>query len=149
MSDFQRQIRFEPGHSIRRSKGDGQDYGIAAMEMRFLLAGEHGTTQFLMSTGWYPEKAGYQWHHSGPSAWDLGAHWDTPWSEYMTAADGGWSHMDCDARPGGSCWYDGSGLRAEPVMAAFFEHGEDAVWALLEEEYRRIDADALAIGARA
>lgn len=148
MSDFQRQIRFEPGHTIRRSKGDGQNYGIAAMQMRFLLAGEHGTIQFLMSTGWYPEKAGYSWHHSGPSAWDLGAHWDTPWWEGMDDPENGWMHRDCDVRPNGRCWYDGSGLRADPVMEAFFLRGEDAVWALLEEEYRRIAVDALAIGAR-
>lgn len=154
MSELQRLIRFEPGHALRRSKNDGSDYGIASMQIRFLLSGEHGTTQFLMFTGWYPEKTptgrGWnEWHHTAPMAADLGAHWDTPWSDSMTDPENACAHMECDLRPSGSCWYDGSGLRAERVMEEFFLHGEEGVWALLEEEYRRIDADALAIGASA
>jgi hypothetical protein len=147
MSELQRLVRFEPGHTIRRSKDDGSNYGIASMIIRFLLSGEHGTTQFAMFSGWYPEKVpsgrGWnEWHSTSPNAMDLGAHWDAPWSEYMTERDGGYAHRDCDLRPSGSCWYDGSGLRAERVMEQFFLQGEDAVWALLEQEYQRIDADA-------
>ena len=145
---FRRQVRFDPGHTIRRTKGDGSDYGIASMQIRFLLHGEHGTTQFALFSGWYPEKVPVpgrswtDWHHTAPAGLDLGAHWDTPWSEYMTEEDGAYAHRECDMRASGMCWYDGSSLRADEFMETFFREGDDAVWTLLENEYRTIDIEA-------
>lgn len=132
---LRREVRFGKGHAIRKTRGDGQDYGIAAMEIRFLLHGEHGSTQFLLYTGWYPEMVpvpGYrhsEWRHAAPSAWDLGYHWDVP--QY---ADQG-SMPECDCRPSGICFYDGSSLRADGVLERFFLEGEGAVWEVLEAEY--------------
>ena len=64
-----------------------------------------------------------------PMAADLGHHWRTPPYEDCMS-------MDCDILEGRtSCFYDGSGLNAEPVMAALFTDGHDGVWRALDAYY--------------
>lgn len=142
--ELRREIRFEPGHTIRKSKGDGKDYGIGAMNIRFLLHGPRATIQFLMSTGWVPEKVpvpGYsftEWHHSAPNGFDVGYHADEPISEDMREWSGGRDGQgrECDVRPGGRCFYDGSGLAASDLLDRFMVEGDAPVWAELESWYR-------------
>ena len=59
---------------------------------------------------------------------DLGHHWTTPTYE-------GEGTYDCEYVPGGTCYYDGSGLTADAVLKVFVEDGIDAVWAYLRQEY--------------
>lgn len=133
--ELRREIRFEPGHTIRQTKGDGRDYGIGAMNILFLLHGPRATIQFRMSTGWVPEKVpvpGYsffEWFHRAPTGFDLGYHADAPLHEYTTRME------KCPYREAGSCWYDGSGLRADHLLERFMFEGDAAVWAQLEEDY--------------
>ncbi|QJD53304.1 hypothetical protein SEA_TEMPO_83 [Microbacterium phage Tempo] len=144
MSDLElrKEIRFEPGHTLRKTKSDGNDYGIGAMKIRFLLHGPVATIQFLMSTGWVPEKVpvpgwGFtEWHHSAPTGFDLGYHADQPISEDMRDWSGGPDGRECDVRPGGRCFYDGSGLAADALLERFMVEGEAAVWSELEAYYR-------------
>lgn len=126
MTSFRREIKFEPGHAKRG------DYGLAAMTIRFLLHGQEATIQFVLSTGWYPEKIagrfGDKWNSGSPQSWDLGYHANEPQYEDH-------SSFECDFRPGKRCYYDGSGLNAEPVMEKFMAGGEEAVWTELERYY--------------
>jgi hypothetical protein len=46
--------------------------------------------------------------------------------------------MDCDFLPDGYCYYEGSGLAAEPVLEAFLSHGPHAVWAALGNYYAEV-----------
>lgn len=50
--------------------------------------------------------------------------------------------MDCCYLEQGFCFYDGSGLNAEPVMAALFTGGDEAVWSALEDYYALVEASA-------
>lgn len=117
------------------------NYGQHGMDLRFVLVGELGATQFLMFTDWVPGKTGIRegFRSSAPSfpmAADLGHHWKT----YPHEGDGdqSWGRMDeCDFFPGG-CWYDGSGLNAQPVMERFIAGGLDAVWTDLEAYYHQV-----------
>jgi len=142
--EFDRQVNIEPGHPRT------EQYGLAAMKIRYLLHGAKGTTQFLWSTGVVPERimkhvdpstwrhpstlAPYdspEWMITEPMGYDLGAHADEP-SEYRTFED----TMTCEYRPNGVCYYDGSGLQAEEVLKDFMLEGEGAVWHALERCYR-------------
>ncbi|QGZ16779.1 hypothetical protein PBI_DEWDROP_132 [Microbacterium phage Dewdrop] len=141
--ELRQEIRFEPGHTIRKTKGDGKDYGIGSMMIRFLLHGPRATVQFVMSTGWVPEKVpvpGYsfsEWHHSAPTGFDVGYHADEPISEDMRDWSGGSDGQgrSCEYRPGGKCFYDGSGLAADALLERFMFEGHAAVWEELERYY--------------
>src|SRR5690606_5416819 len=63
-----------------------------------------------------------------PDASDLGYHALAPnYDEQM--------EYDCEYLPGGKCYYDGSGLAAEPVFEDFKVRGEVAVWDALRSRY--------------
>jgi hypothetical protein len=136
---FERAIVFEPGFGMdpaERSKPASQQYGRHSMQMRWLLRGPRGVAQFLMSTGWTPEPApadprwptALDWMTTSPSAGDLGYHARVP--QYEGAEQYG--EQPC-LYLAASCWYDGSGLAADPVLADFFDRGEVAVWEALRE----------------
>jgi hypothetical protein len=152
MPDLTREIRCEPGYDYRETdldKPSGQRRGCHGMNMRWLLHGEHGTVQFVIYTGWLPSWVvddgdpfgprvdDRRARGTGPMAADLGHHWDTP---TYPGEDG--PRSDCHLRPSGRCFYDGSGLNAEPVFAKLLTGGHDAVWAALEEYYAQCDVSA-------
>lgn len=148
MSDFRREVRFEAGYDHREEdagKPSGQRRGCGAMHIRFLLHGEKGTTQFLVSTGWLPTwVTGVEYPAVKPlprdrRVWDLypsgmdfGHHWDT------ATYEGEYQPDSCDVRPGGTCFYDGSGLYAGKVLARLLREGDAAVWEELETYYRSL-----------
>lgn len=143
-----REVLFHPGYDYREvdaSKPPGQRRGCHGLSIVFLLRGDDGAVQFKMGTDWLPtwvEPDGYfgpsvkpnpypalRTHY--PMAVDLGRHWKTPtYPDEM--------RMDCTYLEQGYCFYDGSGLNAEPVMAALFTGGSDAVWSALEDYYAEL-----------
>lgn len=129
MSELRREIKWEPGFDHRNDPDPTKrQYGCRGMTIRFLLHGERGTMQFVISTGWLP---GQQWKAEkvlGPMATDVGYHWDSPRYEGQ-----GW--LECSVRPNGRCYYDGSSLMADELFAKFTTVGEAAVWELLEQRY--------------
>ncbi len=63
---------------------------------------------------------------------DLGYHSPKPIYEGQDGRD------DCHLLPGGTCYYDGSGLNAGPVLEAFLSYGPGAVWAALARYYQEL-----------
>lgn len=124
---FEQAVIFEPGYS-----NVAEGYGKHGMGIRFLLRGPKGVAQFLMNTGWVPGEKGVPARLAEyyPSAWDLGYHARVP--QYEGAEQYG--TQPCDYL-GAECWYDGSGLNADPVLAAFIAEGEPAVWRALRNQH--------------
>lgn len=138
-SEFEREIRFEPGHWMSsRGSGPSGNYGIGSMNIRMLLHGPKATMQFVWSTGIVPQKVEEKstvgnyvfenWQHSAPMGMDVGYHADAPVYDDM-------SRMECDIRPGGFCYYDGSGLAGDALFERFLLEGEHVVWETLEARY--------------
>lgn len=134
---FSREVIFEPGHAwTTRNNAPSSNYGRGSLRIRFLLHGPRGTVQFLWATGVTPERqmearVGYtheEWMHSAPMGFDVGYHADEP--QY-----GDDEARDCDYRPSGSCYYDGSSLAADEFLEVFLTEGEDAMWAGLHQRY--------------
>jgi hypothetical protein len=143
---YYRRVEFRKGYNKRHIFG----YGVHGMEIHFRFYGPLGTTQFVMGTGWVPgeigrpfgEKRNPHWSRIAdryPNANDLGYHWLTP--QYEGQED--YRHDDCPFVKGGVCYYDGSGMNAEPVMQAFVDRGESAVWRELVSYYRTLRDEAL------
>lgn len=138
---FERVVEFEPAyHKVHEDPK--KNYVVGSVRIRFVLRGPKGATQFLMGTGWHlPEtwdwwaKTGCLSVHKGiknPNGWDLGFHAKKPQYKGHALMEKNCRHM------GGKCYYDGSGLRAEPVLEAPIKGGHEAVWKILEAEYRRL-----------
>lgn len=134
-------VTFRPAFD-RRDPDPSKNYGIHGVEIRWLYKAALGATQFLLYTGWqlphverdmeenWPrDRIGFR--ITRPSPADLGYHSPAPQYE-------GQSAMECDVLPGGKCFYDGSGLNAEPVFECLVREGGDAVWRELENYYAEL-----------
>lgn len=133
----------------KRNPNPAKNYGIHGAECKWILKGDRGAVQFVIFTNWYLPKVADDLArkcHSpedvklffGPMGADVGYHALTP--QY----DGQESRPDCPYLDGRPCFYDGSGLAAETMLALLIEQGDEAVWKALEERYEEIVNEATA-----
>jgi len=141
-------IKFESGYDcikfecINSSPGcqpdSGGSHGRHGLNIRFVVKGPLGAVQFLLFTGWMPQRA-----ERGPAGLHI-ADWG---GRYMMPADLGYhspapryedhrSMGPCEFLGGQPCYYDGSGLNANDAMYALVNGGDEALWAFLEAYYR-------------
>lgn len=136
-------VIFQPG--FRCVATGPNSHGIHGMEVRFLLRGPKGATQFLFYTDWIPglkEEMRHQRRHGGGTPWpahlwpngvDVGYHAHQPqYDQHPLMSE------DCPILEG-PCYYDGSGLAGSDLMYEFINGGELAVWPVLRDWYDRID----------
>lgn len=117
-------VTFSPAWD-KTDKDPMKNFGIHGVELRMVLKGTLGATQFVLYTGWMIP--GLNDHE--PMAADIGYHAPTQQFEGQISTD------DCPYLDGKPCFYDGSGLRAMRVFDVLRKEGSDGVWKLLEEEY--------------
>lgn len=151
--EFKREIRFTPAwHRVHEDTR--KDYGVHGVEIHFYLTGDRGTVQFKMNTDWMLPETHDWWRQTGrlpkadryirdrpmfPMAADLGYHSPTPhYDDQFKTPAGECEFID------GDCYYDGSGLNAEPVLARLIAEGHDGVWAALEDYYAQVFSIATA-----
>ena len=121
--DQERAVVFQPGY-----RTDRRTFGRHGMEVKWLLRGPKGVTQFVMFTGWEPGLTRDERQVNAPMGADLGYHALCPQYE------GAYEHGPCDYLPGKPpCFYDGSGLAADDLLCRFLIEGETAIWQKLAE----------------
>lgn len=149
VSEFERIVSFAPAYD-KRSNVPSQNYGIHGVDLRMVLKGPLGATQFLLYTGWLlPETIGARrdrWdgifdygpalarrdggHGLHPLPADLGYH--SPHAIY----DGqNVVSESCEYLDGKPCYYDGSGLNAARPFEALLREGDEGVWNVLMNYY--------------
>ena len=141
MSEFERTITLSAAYDHRNPDPD-KNYGIHGVDIRFVLKGPLGATQFLLYTGWFlphvqaeldsktpPRSSDY------PMPADLGFHSPNP------RYDDHKPMPSCDVLDG-PCYYDGSSMNAEPVYQRLLREGSDGVWTELEDYYGRLFAQS-------
>jgi hypothetical protein len=142
--DFVRSVTFSPAFD-KRNPDPTKNYGIHGVEIRFVLRGPKGATQFLLSTNWqlphvtkeflqrpYDAIGGDPHWMERPMPADLGYHSYTPQYD-------GQPQRKCDVLPETDhCYYDGSTLMAEPVYHRLLAEGDAGVWSALEAHYHRL-----------
>lgn len=135
---FEKIVQFQPAYD-RRDTDPAKNYGITDVRILFVLKGAKGATQFMMSTGWYLPPVAVELQDKGraslmqPRGWDLGYHSPVPRYEDQLCIS-----EECPYVEGGKCYYDGSGLAADPILDALLIGGSDAVWEALEKEYHEL-----------
>jgi hypothetical protein len=146
MNDFERIVRMSPAFDKRHSD-PSKNYGIHGVELRMVLKGPKGATQFVLYTNWQLphvtqetlDKAGKRDRISLealflPNPADLGYHWKSPRYEGQ-----GPIQQSCEYCDGKPCYYDGSGLNAERIYDILLREGSDGVWRELEKFYRELE----------
>jgi hypothetical protein len=159
--EFQRLVEFSPAYD------HGREGGCHGVELRMVLKGPEGAVQFLLFTNWMLPETREKWgplpsDHPcvRPMPVDLGYHSPKPMYEGQEPMrhiykfpkfptnfetwEGGepgvygdpviCPYLDGDV----PCYYDGSGLNAEPVFERLLREGSDGVWAVLEEYYEQV-----------
>lgn len=146
MTNFEKIVTFRAAFD-RRDPDPKKNYGIHGVEMRMVLRGPLGATQFLLYTGWMlPHVTEETWEKHAhdpyrlrlftkPNPADRGYHWLTPQYE-------GAEMRDCDLLPGGKCYYDGSSLNADETFQLLLTEGDAGVWKDLEDFYNQLAADS-------
>lgn len=141
MSEFERIVTFSPAYD-KRAADPKKNYGIHGVNLRMVLRGPLGATQFLLFTDWHLPHV-RQWlkevHGKAcePNPADKGYHWSTPQYE-------GQESHECDLLPGGKCYCDGSGLNAEDTFELLISKGDEGVWEDLRKFYDELAADSTA-----
>lgn len=144
-----RSVRFQKGHHREPDPNHPYDRGsCGGMSLYFLYRGKKGVTQFVVFTDWIPWEPrptssnayiGPEYRNRPresvspmyPMAADLGYH--SPkrvWQDQPS--------RECDVLPQKRCYYDGSGLNAQPVLVEFLYDGEEAMWKRLEDYYQKV-----------
>lgn len=142
---MERRIEFQVGYDHRRFTCG---HGCHGMSLRFIFLGPAGATQWMANMpNWMPGNTDIIGNIQGelPISFvptsnqigdgypvDLGYHSPRPLYEGHEGRD------RCIYLPEGTCYYDGSGLNAQPVLEAFLEHGPMAVWATLARYYNEV-----------
>lgn len=136
---LERTIEFRPAFD-KRDPEPSKNYGIHGMEMKFIVKGRHGATQFGIYTNWMLEHVEkeldnkipdlrYPHCNCHPSGFDIGYHAKKPNYKGQTA------RKDCPYIDG-TCYYDGSTLAADDLLKEFIAKGVDVVWKRLEDTYK-------------
>lgn len=132
----ERILEMTPGYICQKT--GGSSHGKHGMNLRFVYRKDGKAVQFLMfAMDWMPgagTRYGSQERLSGVMAADLGFHSPTP------RYDGHESMGPCEYLGGEPCYYDRSGLNAEPVLESFFIGGLPEVWGQLREYYDNVFA---------
>lgn len=135
---FTRKLEIIPAFD-KRHTDPNKNYGVHGMELRFVLMGEKGATQFVVYTGLqlpHVRKENLSRHDirsfellTRPMGADIGYHSPVQHHDFQSPME------NCPYLDGKTCYYDGSGLQADALLPIFLEKGEDAVWEMLEERY--------------
>jgi hypothetical protein len=150
---FTREIVFDPAFD-KRDPDPKKNYGIHGVTLRFILKGELGVVCFVLYTNWQlphitAEKQMRQYEAIGgdphwmerPQPVDLGYHSPVPRYEGQEPREA------CDYLDGKPCYFDGSGLNAQPVFERLLAEGDKGVWDALEAYYARVfEAEAKPTG---
>lgn len=141
MSELQKSVEFIPAYD-KRNLDPKKNYGIHGVSLRFVLKGEKGAVQFVVYTNWQLphvqaefdseplNQFPYMFHKPMPA--DLGYHSYIPHYNGQTI-----SRESCEYLDGEPCYYDGSGLNAEPVFDVLLKEGDKGVWRELTKYYTR------------
>lgn len=130
-------IEFTPAYD-KRDPVPAKNYGIGCVDVGFYLRQDGRAVQFKMYTGWYlPQNkaAGLRTSDMFPMAADLGYHSPVPSYEGHTPLTDNCPIIE------GQCFYDGSGLNAQPVMDRLIAEGHSAVWEELDRYFKLIFLD--------
>jgi hypothetical protein len=121
----------------KRHDDPSKNYGVHGCELRMVLRGELGATQFVLFTNWQLPHVAEEFKARDvsrsllePMPAGFGYHSPKPMYEGQDVVGDSCEYLD-----GKPCYYDGGGLYAETVFERMLKEGDEGVWAELEQSY--------------
>lgn len=115
-----------------RDPAPDKNYGIRGVELRMVLKGERGATQFVLHTNWMLPSVRKPFEKPlPPLPADFGYHSRTPLCGQSST-----KMEKCDYFEDG-CYYDGSTYQAEKIFDILTTKGDKGVWEALEKLYKQ------------
>jgi len=132
--EFTKLIEWSPAWD-KRNPDPSKNYGIHGMNLRFVLIGPKGATQFLVYTNWMlpqnrKDEEMVKAYLLEPLPADIGYHAHVPQYEDQKPFTDHCEYLDDQL-----CYYDGSSLQSKVVFDRFVEFGEEVVWDELHKRY--------------
>ena len=122
----------------KRDAAPAKNHGIGACRITFIVKGPKGAVQFLVGTNWYCDSAREHRSRFRPllhdeviMGCDVGYHSPVPRYEGQEPMA-----QPCNLVDGGTCYYDGSSLRADSWVKKLIICGTAWLWPHLEGVYR-------------
>jgi hypothetical protein len=135
LKDMRQLVEFSPAFD-KRDPNPKKDYGIGAINIRFVLVGKKGAVHALLGTNLYlPEVVKEKpsvIECSQLNGWDEGYHSPKPKCEGQTRSSKRCHYI------GKPCYYDGSGLAADKYVGILLHEGSDGVWKELHKYYLQV-----------
>ncbi len=138
MENFKKTVQFFPAfHKVHEDPS--KNYGVGAVRVCMILQGDNGAISFSFSTGMMLKKTYGWWKSKGlhlesnrpdHMGYDVSYHALTAQFEGQTSRD------DCPWLNGKPCFCDGSAMRADEWMDVFVEKGDEAIWSMMEADYK-------------
>lgn len=117
-----------------RNRDPKKNYGIHATDIWFILKGPKGAVQYGVTLPCYlPHIEKTDPYMDEIHGFDVGYHSPVPMYE-------GQSSSKCEHTSTGTCYYDGSSLRADDwtkdIFSTIGRHPDEILWEKLEQEYK-------------
>lgn len=138
--ELKHEIEFLPAWD-KRDCDPEKNYGISGVSIRFIVSGQNGAVQFVLSTNWHLPHVQKELEKKyfndlilfAPIPSDVGYHSLRP------MYDGQKPITDkCKYLGGKPCYYDGSSLAAQDYFETLVTEGDDALWERLEDYYHKL-----------
>lgn len=132
---LKRIVKFSPAYD-KRDADPKKNYGIDCVRCWMVLKGKKGAVQFVFSTGMYLLETHKEWlsrfgyNDNSYMGLDVGYHSPYPMYEGQTIQEDKCEWIEK------ACYYDGSTLRVVKFLDVFVREGDEAVWKLLEQDYK-------------
>lgn len=131
-------------HIVKFKACHGGSHGAHGLNICFYVKGERGAIQFILYTGWLPQRVGRDYIESINSWLDPSTTTHFPIPAYLDyhspipMYDGQSQVTDsCDLLDGKPCYYDRSRLQAVGAMYTLVNGGGEALWEFLESVYAK------------
>jgi hypothetical protein len=139
MKKLEKIVIFKPAFD-KRNPVPKENFGICSVRCFMVLKGKNKAVHFVFSTGMYLEKTHKEWlnrfpvrDHADYMGFDVGYHDIKPHFEEQEI-----SQKHCEWLDGKPCYCDWSALRADDYMKVLVEKGSEAIWKLLEKDYKAL-----------
>lgn len=141
-------VEFQPA-SDKTHEDPKKNYGIGGVKCAMVLKGEKGAVHFFFDTGMHLPGVKQRFAKEGKMVRDIGLSDGEMYIalDYM-GYDVGYhspekqfesqniNQEECEYLDGKPCYTDSSAFRAEKYMETLVREGSDAIWDMLEEDYK-------------
>jgi hypothetical protein len=141
MSELVREFFANPAYD-KRDLEPTKDYGVGGILMNFVIKGDHGAINFVLSTNFVLPQTLEFWQKKKEITKQIDlSYWLRPNTDLCFHGlkpkyEGHKSHNDCCWMPGKECYVECDSFGGDEAYQALLTGGSEAMWQYMEKRYR-------------